>query len=206
VWINPFADVSAADWSYLDVQFAYESGLFSGTSANTFSPNTPMTRAMLVTVLYRLAHQNLPDDTTIRNPFADVAENAYYTGAVVWAYEKGIVSGVGGDNFAPETDISRQDLAVLLLRYAEYAGEQFPVTLQYAPFADDNATAGYAKNAVQTLFSGGIISGKPATSIVTPQGEHQLSPEGSDLFDPQGQATRAEVAAVLHRFIAAVGR
>jgi hypothetical protein len=181
-WVNPFTDVQASDWYYADVEYALENGLFSGTGTTAFSPNTPMTRAMLVTVLYRLAHPGTADDTTIRNPFADVAENAYYTGAVVWAYEKEIVSGVGGDNFAPEANVTRQDLAVILLRYTEYAGEQFPTTRQLVTFADENQIADYAQNAVQTLYTGNIISGKP-----------------NDLFDPSGSATRAEVAAVLHR-------
>ncbi|MDR3296292.1 MAG: S8 family serine peptidase [Clostridiales Family XIII bacterium] len=183
-WVSPFSDVKASDWFYGDAAFAVTNGLFSGTDAATFSPNTPMTRGMLVTVLYRLAHQGIADDTTAENPFTDVPENAWYTGAVVWAYEKEIVSGGGGNEFDPDANVTRQDMAVILVRYLTYANKFFPVTLLYALFADDAEVAEYAKNNVQTLFNAGIVSGKP-----------------DNRFDPKGNATRAEAAAVLHRLV-----
>ncbi|MDR1616479.1 MAG: S-layer homology domain-containing protein, partial [Syntrophomonadaceae bacterium] len=103
-----------------------------------------------------------------------------------------IVSGIGDNKFAPDAEITRQDLAAIITRYAEYANKQFPATRQFVTFADDAQIADYAKNDVQTLYNGGIISGKP-----------NLSPEGGNVFDPRGSATRAEVAAMLHRFIEA---
>jgi hypothetical protein len=185
-WQNPFADVKDGDWYYDDVKYVYENGLFEGTGQTAFSPDTTMTRAMLVTVLYRLAHQGTQDGTTIENPFTDVPENAWYTGAVVWAYEKGIVSGVGDSRFAPEANVTREQTATLLYSYAQYAGITLPETTAYTAFADDAGTASYAKDAVAALVKAGIISGKP-----------------DNLFDPKGSATRAEVAAVLHRFAVA---
>jgi hypothetical protein len=106
---------------------------------------------------------------------------------VEWAKQNGIVSGVGGNRFSPDAEITRQDLAVVITRYADFAEKQFPVTLQYAVFTDETDIAEYAKSAVQTLYCGGIVSGKP-----------------NNLFDPRGSATRAEVATVFHRFMEAI--
>jgi hypothetical protein len=136
---------------------------------------------MLVTVLHRYAGGPAPADSA---GFGDVAAGQWYSEAVAWAAETGIVNGIGNGNFSPDAEISRQDLATIIVRYTEVAEIQFPVTLQYALFADDADIAGYAKNAVQTLYGGGIVGGKP-----------------NNLFDPAAGATRAEVAAVLHRFV-----
>jgi hypothetical protein len=108
---------------------------------------------------------------------------------VEWAAENGIISGIGNNKFAPDVNITRQDLAVILTRYAGFAGKQFPATRQFVTFADDEQIAGYAKNAVQTLYNGGIISGKP-----------------DNRFDPQGSAIRAETCAILHRFSDSLSR
>ncbi|MDR1616457.1 MAG: S-layer homology domain-containing protein, partial [Syntrophomonadaceae bacterium] len=97
-----------------------------------------------------------------------------------------IVSGIGDNKFAPDAEITRQDLAAIITRYAEYANKQFPATRQFVTFADDAQIADYAKSSVQSLYNGGIISGKP-----------------NNIFDPTGNATRAEVAAMMHRFIEA---
>jgi hypothetical protein len=183
-WLNPFTDVKVGDWFYADVEYAVTNGLFHGTSATTFSPNIAMTRGMIVTVLYRLAGS--PDVSALANPFSDVAEGQYYTDAVKWAAEKGIVSGIGDNLFAPEKSVTRQDLAVIILRYADFAGLKLPATQPYTPFNDEADIAGYAKEAVEALFKADIVSGKPG-----------------NLYDPQGTATRAEVAAILHRFILA---
>jgi hypothetical protein len=186
VWENPFGDVREIDWFYGDVEFVSESGLFSGMSATDFGPNTAMTRGMLVTVLGRFygADVSAYDDSA----FSDVTADKYYAGYVAWAKESGIVNGTGDDRFSPDAEISRQDLAATVMRYADFAGRNFPVTLAYSAFEDDSAIADYAKNAVQTMYGGGIMNGKPG-----------------DRFDPQGNATRAEVAAVLHRFIEKTG-
>jgi hypothetical protein len=180
-WTSPFTDVKTSDWFYSDVEFVVNEGLFNGISETSFGPGSFMTRAMLVTVLHRLEGSPAPGGGAA---FGDVAAGLWYSDAVAWAAGTGVVNGVGGGNFAPNAEISRQDLAVILMRYAEKAGKQFPVTLQYTAFTDEDAIADYANNAVQTLYSGGIIGGKPANT-----------------FDPKGGATRAEVAAMLHRFI-----
>jgi hypothetical protein len=140
-----------------------------------------MTRAMLVTVLHRLDGLSASSGS---GAFGDVPSGQWYSDAVAWASSSGIVQGVGAGSFAPQADVTRQDLAVILTRYAEASGNQFPVTLQYQAFADDAEIADYAKNAVQTLVGGGIVNGKPGNA-----------------FDPKGNATRAEVAALLHRFV-----
>jgi hypothetical protein len=181
---NPFSDVRAADWFYADVEYAVKNGLFEGTSANAFSPNTSMTRGMIVTVLGRLYDADVSEYTD--SGFSDVAAGQYYTAYVEWAKDNGIVNGVGDNMFAPNTAVSRQDFAVLLMRYADFAQKQFPTTRQFSVFEDDADIADYAKNAIQTLYNGGIINGV-----------------GGNAINPQGSATRAEVAAMLHRFIEA---
>jgi hypothetical protein len=184
-WVNPFIDVKESDWFYSDVRYVNIKGLFNGTSATTFSPNAPMTRGMVVTVLGRLYGA----DTSIyaSSDFDDVESGKYYTPYVEWARRRGIVLGIGGNKFNPDGELTRQDLAVIITRYADFARKQFPVTLQYAAFADDADIAEYAKPSVQTLYCSGIVGGKPG-----------------NLFDPKGSATRAEVAAILNRFIEAV--
>jgi hypothetical protein len=184
-WNNMFTDVRSSDWFYNDVRYVQENQLFAGTSADTFSPNIPMTRGMIVTVLGRLYGADA--GAYAPSGFEDVEAGQYYAPYIEWAKRSGIVSGVGDNRFAPDATITRQDLAVIVTNYAKFAGKQFPVTLQYQTFADESGIAGYAKNAVQTLYGGVIISGK-----------------GNNLFDPQGPATRAEVASMLHRFIEAV--
>jgi hypothetical protein len=179
---NPFTDVKESDWFYENVVYVYTNALMNGTSADKFSPGAPMTRGMLVTVLGRL-HGADASAADAESGFSDVKASQYYAPYVAWAKENGIVNGVGDGRFAPDAEITRQDLATLITRYADFAGKEFPVTLQYAAFADEDNIADYAKNAVQTLYGGGIVSGKP-----------------NNIFDPKGKATRAEVAAMLQRF------
>jgi len=184
-WENPFTDVFESDWFYNDVKYTHQNGLFAGTGANTFSPQMPMTRGMVVTVLGRLAGIDIAD--YIGNSFDDVDTSQYYTPYVKWAVEMGIVSGVGNNNYAPDADISRQDLAVILYIYAVKMGIALPETETAADFDDGSDIASYAAAAVEAMQKTGIISGKPG-----------------NVFDPQGIATRAEVAAMLHRFVEAV--
>jgi len=184
-WVNPFTDVFEGDWFYDDVKFVHQNGLFAGTSANTFSPQMPMTRGMVVTVLGRLAGIDLADYSGVS--FDDVDTAQWYAPHVKWAAEMGIVSGVGNNNYAPDSDISRQDLAVILYNYAVKMGITLPETETAADFDDGTDIASYAAAAVTAMQKAGVISGKPG-----------------NVFDPQGIATRAEVAAMLHRFVEAV--
>ena len=183
-WSNPFKDVKSSDWFYGDVQFAHQNFLFNGTSADEFSPNAAMTRGMLVTVLGRL---NGVDTTQYTgSSFTDVKASEYYAPYIEWAMQSGIVKGIGKGKFAPDANITRQDLAVIIQRYADFVGKTIPATKKYTEFKDSAKIADYAKAAVVALYEGGIVNGK------------------TNGFDPTGKATRAEVAAILHRFVDAV--
>lgn len=179
-WQNPFADVKDTDWYYHNVEYAYQNSLFSGTGDTTFSPGIPMTRGMLVTVLGRMSGTDVSGYTS---SFDDVADGAYYAKYTEWAREKGIVSGVGGNSFVPDQIITRQDMAVMLARYAAAMGLSAPTMNTPAAFADAGSTAAYAKDAAAAMQRAGVISGKPG-----------------GVFDSTAGATRAEVAAMLHRF------
>jgi predicted amidohydrolase YtcJ len=181
---TPFDDVKESDWFCDDVAYAYENRLFNGTSATTFGPDVPMTRGMLVTVLYRLHGE--PSTGEAPNPFGDVSGGAYYTDAVVWAALNGIVNGYGSGLFGPDDNVTREQMAAILTRYMREAEIDLPPTDDpYIAFADEAQISDYAKEAVQALYQWEIINGVSGTQLV---------------IDPQGSATRAQVAAVLHRF------
>jgi hypothetical protein len=137
---------------------------------------------MIVTILYR--HAGSPDVSGLTNPFDDVADGTWYTDAMKWVAANKIVFGMGNGKLGPNDNITRQDLAVILTRYADFAGLKLPVIRDYPGFKDDANIANYAKDAIERFFKAGIISGKPG-----------------NLFDPKGQATRAEAAAMVHRFV-----
>jgi hypothetical protein len=183
VWNNPFADVREGDWFYGDAAYVHKNGLFGGIAPGAFGPGLPMSRAMLATVLGRLAGIDASLYTGVA-PFGDVDASQYYAPYVRWANAGGIVNGTGGGVFAPGAPVSRQDLAVILVNYARHTGRSLSARQAYAGFADGAAIAGYARAAVETVARAGIIGGKP-----------------SNLFDPEGSATRAEVAAILRRFV-----
>lgn len=168
-------------WAKNDIDFAVSRGLFRGTSADTFSPEDAMTRGMFVTVLGRLATAEVKQYGQSR--FVDVSNNAYYMGYVEWASENGIVSGIGNGAFAPNRPITREQLAVMMLNYAKTFGIPLPNVQEAMDFADNADISAYAKEAVKQMQMAGILSGK-----------------SGNRFDPKGTATRAEVAAVLHRF------
>ena len=179
-WINPFTDVSESSWFYPDVAYVAANGLFNGTGDTTFSPQMSMTRGMVVTVLGRLAGIDIADYSG--ESFDDVSAEMYYAPYVKWAAELGIVNGVGNNNYAPDANISRQDLALILNNYADKMGITLPETTTPITFNDDADIRDYAKEAVSAMQKAGIITGKP-----------------NNTFDPQSPATRAEVAAILHR-------
>ena len=183
-WTNPLTDVKSGDWFYADVEFACARGLMIGTETDKFDPSMKLTRGTIVTVLYRYAGST--DVSGISNPFSDVPDDMWYTDAILWAVENDIVLGFGNGRFRPNDNITRQDLVVILYRYAGLAKVNLPETLEYQVFRDEADIAGYAKEAIEVFLKAGIITGKPG-----------------NLFDPKGTATRAEVAAMLHRFILA---
>jgi hypothetical protein len=182
-WVNPFGDVKESDWFYGDVAYAHANGLFGGTGADTFSPGAPMSRGMLVTVVGRLAGANVGGYAGASS-FSDVFAAQYYAPYIAWAYAGGIVGGTGGGAFSPDAPVSRQDLAVVLMNYVKLTGKSLPQKQGYSSFADGAGIASYARPAVEAVYQAGIIGGKPG-----------------GLFDPRGSATRAEVAAILRRFI-----
>jgi hypothetical protein len=179
-----FDDVPANAWYTPYVEYVYDNGLMNGTSAYTFSPDAPLTRAMLATILYN--HAGKPDASGLANTFSDVAAGQWYTDPVKWAKENGLVNGTGADTFSPEANITREQFAVMLYNYAVFLGAASE-TAGELEFADANSVSDWAEKAVAFCYENGIISGKPG-----------------NIFDPKGNATRAEAATMLTRFIEAM--
>lgn len=178
-WSNPFSDVSQNAWYYSAVAYVSQNGLFTGTSVNTFRPDTTMTRGMLVTVLYRLAKAS--EQASL--PFPDVPSNMYYTEAVGWASDNGIVNGYQNGQFGPDDPITREQLATILQRYAKFAGQDVSQTQNLSGFSDESRISPWARDALGWAVARKLIQGK-----------------GNNRLDPTGLATRAEVAAILMRF------
>ena len=181
----PFTDVRESDWFYDDVVFAYENGLFSGTSDTTFSPNTSMTRAMLVTVLYRLEGQPTVNG---RSGFSDVTFNSYYEDAVTWAANNGIVNGTSTSTFSPNANVTREQMAAILYRYTQYKQYNTAANSSLNSFSDHASVSGYAVMPLQWAVAEKLINGSAGKLM------------------PTGNATRAQVAAILHRFVTNVAK
>ena len=179
--IPAFTDVNN-HWAKDNMLFVVSRGLLSGTSATTFSPNTGMTRGMFVTALGRLAGVDPTDYQA--SMFTDVKEDAYYAPYVNWAAKTGVVSGTTDTAFAPDTNINREQMAVIMKNYATKLGYTIPKTLEVVNFADSAGISSWAKEAVKSMQQAGILAGKT-----------------NNCFDPAGTATRAEVATVLRRFV-----
>ena len=169
-------------WAADNILFAASRGLLSGTSDTTFSPGTGMTRGMFVTALGRLAGIN--PDSYQTGKFTDVKADAYYAPYVNWAAQNGIMEGVTATTFAPDTNINREQMAVIMANYAKKLGYDLPKTLRAVTFADNAQISSWAKDAVKAMQQAGILAGKV-----------------NNCFDPKGTATRAEVATVLRRFV-----
>jgi hypothetical protein len=181
----PFVDVNAEDWFYHDVYYVWENGLMNGTGPTRFTPNATLTRGMVVTVLYR--HEGEPSVAGLSDPFPDVTTGQWYMDAVKWAADKKIILGYGNGNFGPNDNVTREQLAAILYRYAGDAGADLPEARAYPGFSDDASTSEYAKAAVTALYRAEVINGKP-----------------NNRFDPKGSATRAEFATMIHRFLVTV--
>lgn len=177
----PFADVSGSDWFYNDVRYVYEKGIMDGTGIDRFSPNAPLTRAMIVTILYRMAGS---PSVSGSSDFTDVAAGKWFAKAVAWAAANGIVNGYGSGLFGPNDPVTREQLAAILYRYAVYGG-MTAVTLEenLGSFADTAQLSAYAIQAMNWAVGQGLINGS-----------------GSNLV-PKAQATRAQVAAIIHRYL-----
>lgn len=176
-----FTDITG-HWAADNILFAASRGLLSGTSDTTFSPNTGMTRGMFVTALGRLAGIN--PDSYKTGKFTDVKADAYYAPYVNWAAKTGIVDGTSATTFAPDKQITREQMAVIMKNYAAKLGYTIPKTLKAVTFADNASISSWAKEAVKSMQQAGILAGKT-----------------NNRFDPAGTATRAEVATVLRRFV-----
>ena len=178
---NPFTDVSEKDWFYGDVMFVYENGLMLGTSKALFSPHGTATRGMMATILWRMEGSPAPKG---KNSFTDVEAGKWYADAITWTAENGIFAGYGKDKFGPDDPITREQLAAIFYRYADYKGYDLTVKGNLDKFKDADKITDYAKTAMQWAVGSGLMKGK-----------------SGNLLDPQGTATRAEIAAMLHRFI-----
>ena len=177
----PFVDVEGGDWFYDAVYYAYTNGLMDGVSETQFAPNSNLTRGMVVTILYRLEGE---PRVTGSSGFTDVASGAWYADPVTWAAANGIVNGVSDTEFAPNTDITREQLAAILFRYAEYKGYDVSGRDSLTGYTDRGSISAYALDAMRWAVDEGLITGMTATTI-----------------EPQGTATRAQCAAMLMRFI-----
>ena len=176
----PFSDVTESDWFYDAVTYAYENGLMDGVGTGLFAPNSETTRAQLVTILYRLAGQPAPSGDS---GFSDVETGIWYTDAVAWAAQNGIVNGVSDTQFAPGDDITREQLAVILYRYATYQGYDVSQRADLSGFVDAGTISTYAQEALSWANAQGLVLGFE-----------------DDSLRPQGNASRAQIAAVLMRF------
>ena len=179
--VNPFTDVSKKDWFYNDAMFVYKNGLMLGTSKTLFSPHGTVTRGMMATILWRMEGSLAPKG---ENSFTDVEAGRWYADAITWTAENGIFAGYNKDKFGPDDPITREQLTAIFYRYADYKGYKLTVTGNLDKFEDADKITDYAKTVMQWAVGNGLIKGKSET-----------------LLDPQGTATRAEIAAMLHRFV-----
>ena len=173
-----FSDVEAGDWYAEAAVYCRDNGLMAGTGESTFSPDTPMTRGMLVTVLYRLAGSPSQEHENLGYPFADVPGDSWYADGVYWTRLNGVVSGYSNSAFGPNDPLTREQLATILWRYAGS-----PAVGGGASFADESDIASWAASAVDWAQESGYVSGV-----------------GGNRFDPDGTATRAQVAVILMRY------
>lgn len=176
-----YDDVSLSDWFYDAVAYVTEYGLMNGTGETTFAPNSNMTRAMLVTVLYRLEGE---PSVTASNPFTDVAAGQWYTDAILWASGNKIVEGYGSGLFGTNDNVTREQMAAILYRYAASKSYDVSKTTNLSVYTDAASISDWAKTAMQWANAQGLITGRTTTTLV-----------------PTGTATRAEVASILMRFV-----
>ena len=181
----PFRDVSKRDWYYDDVVYVYRKGYMDGMSSTRFGGELNTTRGQIVTILWRLTGE---PRATKRNPFTDVSSSQYYYDAISWAYDAGVVDGFDARTFKPDQNVTREQLAAILYRYAEYMNLSTSGSAYLAKYRDADKIANWAYDAMAWANYRGLINGTSATRI-----------------DPKGYATRAQIAAILHRFAVEYG-
>ncbi len=182
----PFTDVNEGDWFHDAVRYVYDNGLMDGVGDGQFAPNATTTRAQLVTILYRLAGE---PDVSGQSDFTDVAAGQWYTDAVLWAAEKGIVNGISDTEFAPSGDLTREQLATILYRYAEGMGYDVSTQADLSGFPDAGDIQSYATEALSWAVAEGLLQGFE-----------------DDSLQPGGTATRAQIATILMRFCETVAK
>lgn len=180
----PFTDVVAGTWYYGAAAYACNNGLFAGMTPTTFAPNATMTRAMLVSVLWRLAGAPAPKAP---NTFVDVPDGAWYTDAVTWAAENGVASGIGGSRFDPSGFVTREQTAEILYNYAHSKGYDVSARADLTAFPDAGSVSGWAEEALSWANAAGLINGTVR--------------DGQTILDPQGSASRAQVAMILMNYV-----
>ncbi len=176
-----FVDVAAEAWYYEDIAFAYANGLMQGMSATTFEPNSTVTRAMMAQVIWNMEGKPA---IAASNPFSDIADSDWYYEAIAWTAENGIYKGISETIFAPNDPVTREQLAAILYRYAEHKGYNLAPKGDLSQFTDGEQVSDWAAEAIQWAIGSELMLGK-----------------GEGILDPQGTATRAEIAAILGRFI-----
>lgn len=175
----PFEDVKDSDWFYEDVKYVYEEGLMNGIEETVFAPNDSTSRGMIVTILYRLEHE--PETWEI-NPFDDVEHGKYYEKAITWANANGIVKGYGNGKFGPNDSITREQLAAILYRYAQYKGYDISSIEDLSKFIDYDEISHWATDALSWASADKLLVGKE-----------------NNVLDPGGNAERCHVATVLRK-------
>ena len=182
----PFADVTGSDWFAGYVKYAYENGIMTGLTPTTFGPGEPLARAQFAIILHRLNGTPAVDYTA---RFHDVAAGIWYTDAILWAADTGVVTGYSNGNFGPGDNINREQMAVMMYRYAAYKGYDTSVKADFSQYQDAGRVSDFAREAMQWAVGEQIITGK--------YDETQL--------DPQGEASRAECATIMMRFMERYG-
>ena len=182
---EPFPDVDENDWFYDEVVYVYENGLMNGVENNRFAPNTATNRAMLATILYRLAGEPAVSGDL---PFTDVESGTWYTDAVLWAAQNGIVNGLGENTFAPMNTLTREQLVTMLYRYAEAEGYDVSAAADLSGYPDAGKVQPYAQEAMSWAVAEGIVEGMDGN------------------LNPAGSATRAQIATILMRFCEGVAK
>lgn len=178
---KPYKDVDPSKWYHEAVDYAIANGLMNGVSSTAFAPDGTLSRAMLVTILYRLEGQPAAAG---ENPFDDVADGTWYTDAVIWANANGIVKGFGDGTFLPDANITREQMAAIIYRYAQFKGYDVSKTTDISGYNDASSVSDWALDAMKWANATGLITGRSAKTLA-----------------PEGNTTRAEAAAILMRFI-----
>lgn len=179
-WDNPFIDVTEGAWYYDAIRYCYINGLMRGTTKTTFSPYLPTSRGMIAATLWRM--EGSPA-VSAENPFADVPSTQYYADAITWAAQNGVVDGYSGGLFGPEDAVTREQMAAILYRYAGYKGYDTSQQASLSRFTDAQDASAYAQEALSWAVANDVVNGME---------DHTL--------DPRGNATRAQVAALLMYF------